>query len=119
MTATIARRAVVADPMRDRIAALEARVAVLERLARDRAANRIDDARMVAALALYFGSSIFSAKDVRAARDEELRAIVAGRSTHAIGLRLRKVCGRVIDGYRLDRVTRNESGTVWAIHVDP
>lgn len=95
------------------IHALRERVAALE----SRRPSRESDERLIAALASTVGARVFCAASVARTRDGELRAAIGARDVRRIGLWLRRLRGRPIAGYQLERITRDGRGTWWTLRV--
>jgi hypothetical protein len=104
-----------------RVAQLEIQVAQIRALLeagrgpRDPAA----DSALLSALAAALGQAAFSTADVLAlaASHPELAAVLDGRDGRRLGARLKRLRGRTIDGYVVERVGRDGAGALWCISV--
>lgn len=101
------------------LAALEARVRVLEDARRRHDPDR--DARLLGALAASLGSVAFTAKDLRlrARQDPALREALDGAKGRAIGAWLRRLHRKPTGPYALRQVVRVGGGWYWALDVCP
>jgi len=103
-----------------RIAHLEAQVAALQRprLVDDPEA----DAALLAVIAARVEGRVFSAKELlaHAQLHADLRdALGAITTTRQIGTRLRRLSGRRCGAFRLQRVGRDDRGSVWSVLYVP
>jgi hypothetical protein len=110
---------VLPSPLEQRVAALETDVARLTAALAQLAG--LDDGAWLAIVGASVRGHVFSVKELRAHRvvDRELRRALAGMSAKAIGARLRRLAGRNIDGWIVQRVDRVGDGCIWSlIHQD-
>jgi hypothetical protein len=101
------------------IAALRARVALLEQRDRPTPHDPEADARLIQAIAAVVGGSVFSVQDLRALarRDTDLRAALHGCSRRAIGVWLRRLRDQPCGSFVLRREGRDASGAMWSLYV--
>jgi hypothetical protein len=133
----IVRRADISENRRSEMSALLAR---LEALERDHAAltrvvadlvagdsekrssessDPLRDQRRLSAIALVFGESVFVVADVIESSDRELRETLQGVSRRRLGAWLRRMKGRPVGGYVLERSKREAGGYGWSLAVCP
>ena len=100
-----------------RLAKLEARVAALEQLRQPR--DTVTDAKLLGALALTFGETAFSVRDIErlAQLNSELATVIDGAPARAIGPWLRRLHGQPHGQYELRRAGRYEHGGLWVLYM--
>lgn len=103
--------------LRRDVAGMVARIQALEGRTRP-VLDPAADHRLLSAIAGARGRAAFSARDLSASADSELRAVLDGRSVRAIGAWLKRLHKTAPEGpYRLERVTRDGAGVVWMVSV--
>ena len=99
------------------VAALVHRVEQLERAHAPHAGH--DDESFLATIRAHVGARVFTARALRrhARLHPALAATLAHSTTAQVGLRLRRMAGRTVGAYRLQRVKRDNRGTWWVVKI--
>lgn len=76
-----------------------------------------DEARFVAAVAASVQGRVFSIAELRAHAliHGDLQRAIGALTNQRLGKKLRDLAGRDVGGFVVTRVTRDESGVVWAV----
>ena len=103
----------VSDPVLERLAALETRVAALERR------QEVDDRELLRTIATAIGAATFTARDLRAhvRVDHTLALVLATMTTRELGARLRRLRDRPFSGLVLRLIKRTHGERVWSVAV--
>jgi hypothetical protein len=105
-------------PLQRRLEAVEREQLELRQLLLAGGRRPVDPARdgeLLAAIAAWRGSAVFSVADLRQAADPELAALVAGIGPRALGSWLRRLRRRRMGPYAIERIGRDGSGSLWAL----
>lgn len=79
----------------------------------------LSDARFLATIAASVQGHPFTASELlaHAAVDPDLAEVLRGMSARRVGKKLQVLSGRSINSYRLNRISRDETGWIWHLQV--